>query len=225
MYTEIGCKTPAGEISKQTFKFDTGADGNLMPITMFTKLFPKISLKTLEKTIESCVNLYAYNNTPIRQFGVCSVQLNFKGKSGICKFYVVEHTTAILGIRDSEKLGLVKVNFDTINKSNGIKVVHNITSGLFRKQIETEFPELFKGIVLIDGEISIKLWDEAVPHVEPIRYIPNAMQELLKKELDKLCEEKIFHKVDISEPIEWLNSFVCVKKPNGKIRLCLDPTH
>ena len=31
--------------------------------------------------------------------------------------------------------------------------------------------------------------------------------------------------VDISEPLEWLNSFVCVKKANGKIRLCLDPTH
>ena len=31
--------------------------------------------------------------------------------------------------------------------------------------------------------------------------------------------------MDIYEPIEWLNSFVCVKKPNGKLRLCLDPTH
>ena len=51
------------------------------------------------------------------------------------------------------------------------------------------------------------------------------MQEPLKKELDKLVDEKILHKVDIGEPIEWLNSFVCVKKPNGKIRLCLDPTH
>ena len=51
------------------------------------------------------------------------------------------------------------------------------------------------------------------------------MQELLKMELDKLCKEGILHKVDISEPIEWLNSFVCVKKSNGKIRLCLDLTH
>ena len=48
------------------------------------------------------------------------------------------------------------------------------------------------------------------------------MQEPMQAELEK---EKILHKVDISEPIEWLNSFVCVKRPNGKIRLCLDPTH
>ena len=51
------------------------------------------------------------------------------------------------------------------------------------------------------------------------------MQDPLKKELDKLIDEKILHKVDILEPIEWLNSFVCMKNPNSKIRLCLDPTH
>ena len=57
----------------------------------------------------------------------------------------------------------------------------------------------------------------AVPHVEPIRHVPHAMQGPLKAELDKLCNGGILHKVDISEPIEWLNSFVCVKKSNGKI--------
>ena len=98
--TQIDCKTPAGGVPKQTFKADTGVDGNLMPITMFTKLFLKISLNMLEKIVEKGVNLYDYNNTPIKQFGVCSVRLSFKGKSGICKFYVVEHNTVILGIAD-----------------------------------------------------------------------------------------------------------------------------
>ena len=77
----------------------------------------------------------------------------------------------------------------------------------------------------MDGEISIKLKDGAIPHMEPIRRVPHAMQEPLKLELDKLVSEGILHKVDISEPIEWLNSFGCVKKSNGKIQLCLDPTH
>ena len=77
----------------------------------------------------------------------------------------------------------------------------------------------------MDGEISIKLKDGAIPHVEPIRHVPHAMQEPLKLELEKLVNEGILHKVDISEPIEWLNSFVCIKTPNGKIWLCLDPTH
>ena len=77
----------------------------------------------------------------------------------------------------------------------------------------------------MDGEISIKLKEGAIPYIEPVRRVPHAMQDPLKTELDKSANGKILHKVDISEPIQWLNSFICVKNPNGKIRLCLDPTH
>ena len=191
-----------------------------MPIKMFAVLFPKVSLDTLSKTINKGVTLFAYNNTPIKQFGMCSVRLSFKDRSLVCKFFVVEHDTALVGINDSEKLGLVNVNFDMVRN-----VIDEGTEESFKCEIEGEYPELFKGIGLMDGEISIKLKDGAVPHVEPIHRVPHAMQEPLKLELDKLVSEGILHKVDISEPIEWLNSFVCVKKSNGKIRLCLDPTH
>ena len=119
------------------------------------------------------------------------------------------------------------MNFDAVEKGNSISVIHSIESesNCIKKQIETEFPNLFKSIGCMDGEISIKLHDGAVPHVEPIRYVPHAMQQPLKDELDKLVKEGILHKVDINEPVEWLNSFVCVKKANSKTRLCLDPTH
>ena len=224
MHTELGCETSQNR-SKQVFKVDMGADGNLMPITMFMKLYPKISLETLAKTIDKGITLFVYNNTPIKQYATCSVKITFNGKQEICKFYVVEHTTAILGVSDSEKLGLVKVNFDVI-QSKTVKMVHNISlSEVFKHEIESEYPELFEGIGCMDGEISIKLKEGAIPDVEPIRCVLHAMQEPFKMELDKLCKEGILHKIDISEPVEWLNSFVCVKKPNGKIRLCLDPTH
>ena len=66
MNTKLECKIPHGLKTSKTFKIDTGADGNLMPIMMFARLFPKISLDTLGKTIEQGVTLYAYNNTPIK---------------------------------------------------------------------------------------------------------------------------------------------------------------
>ena len=69
---------------------------------MFAKLFPRLSLSTLEKSIEKGVTLYAYNNTQIKQFGMCSVKNSFKGKQTICKFYVVEYSTAIIGISDGD---------------------------------------------------------------------------------------------------------------------------
>ena len=187
-----------------------------------------MSLDALHSTIVRGITLFAYNNTPIELYGTCSVKISFKERQQICKFYVVEYNTAILGVSDSEKLGLVKVNFDMIQNKT-LRLIHSVDSNTeseaFRVKMESEFPELFKGIGCMDGEISIKLREGAIPHVEPIRHVPHAMQEPLKLELDKLCKEGILHKVDISEPIEWLHSFVCVKKSNGKIRLCLDPTH
>ena len=227
MHTTLKCETPDGQSSDQIFKIDTGADGNLIPISMFAKLFPKVSLDALNRTVNKSVTLFAYNDTEIKQFSTCSVRLNFKRKSQVCKFFVVEHETAIVGITDSEKLGLIQVNFDMVRKENHIKIINEVKGDeeSFKQTIEKEYPDLFKGIGLMDGEISIKLKDGAIPHVEPIRCVPHAMQEPLKLELEKLVNEGILHKVDISELIEWLNSFVCVKKLNSKIRLCLDPTH
>ena len=96
MHTELGCEMSQSK-SKQIFKIHMGADRNLMPITMFMKLYPKIRLETLYKTIDKGITLFAHNNTPTKQYGTCSVKVPFKGKHEICKFYVVECTIAILG--------------------------------------------------------------------------------------------------------------------------------
>ena len=44
-------------------------------------------------------------------------------------------------------------------------------------------------------------------------------------ELENLVDEGKLRKLKIDEKSEWLNSFVCKRKPNGSIHLCLDPTH
>ena len=93
-----------------------------------------------------------------------------------------------------------------------IKVINEVTSESSKRQIESQYPELFKGIGLMDTEINTKLKEAAIPHIEPVHRVSHAMQEPLKRELDKLVNEQILHKVDISEPIEWLNSFICMKK-------------
>ena len=108
MHTAVKCETPDGKCSENTFKIDTGADGNLMPISLFSKLFSQMSLDALKRTIDRYVTLYAYNNTQIKQYGICNVKLSFKGRATIRKFFVVEHETAIIGIHDAEKLGLIE---------------------------------------------------------------------------------------------------------------------
>ena len=141
MHILIPCKTPDGQSSDQTFKVDTGADGNLIPISMFTKLFPHVSLDALSSTTEKGVTLYPYNNTLIKQYGTCHVKLSFKGRSAACKFFMVEHKTAIVGIIDSEKLRLVKVNFDMVRNEH-VKIINEVMEEqVFKQEIEIEYPE------------------------------------------------------------------------------------
>ena len=73
--------------------------------------------------------------------------------------------------------------------------------------------------------IDIKLRNDAVPYIAPIRRVAHALQEPLHLELEKLVDEGIPQKLKTDDKSEWLNSFVCVCKPNGSIRLCPDPTH
>ena len=100
MHINLNTKTCNGSSLKTHFKVDTGANSNLLPSGYFFKHFPEANLNDLAKTIDSHTKLYAYNNTEIKQLGVCELLVEYKSKRKICKFYVVDFPTAILGIHD-----------------------------------------------------------------------------------------------------------------------------
>ena len=80
---------------------------------------------------------------------------------------------------------------------------------------------MFTGIGNMNTTIDIKLKEGAIPYVACC--IAHALQEPLRLELEKLVDKGILCKLKIDE--KWLNLFVCVRKPNGSIRPCLDPAH
>ena len=51
--------------------------------------------------------------------------------------------------------------------------------------------------------------------------MPVAMKTRLKEELDRLEMLGVVEKLET--PTDWLSALVTVRKPNGKIRICLDP--
>ena len=63
---------------KTHFKVDTGADGNLLPSGEFFKHFPEANLNDLAKMVAPHTRLYAYNNTEIKQLGVCELLVEYK---------------------------------------------------------------------------------------------------------------------------------------------------
>ena len=55
----------------------------------------------------------------------------------------------------------------------------------------------------------------------PVRKVPLALKEPLKKEIDRLVDLGILKPVDT--PTDLVSSMVVVSKSNGKIRHCIDP--
>ena len=61
------------------------------------------------------------------------------------------------------------------------------------------------------------------PVINPQRTIPAALHDRVKEELDDMEKRGVVRKVE--EPTDWVNSMAIVEKPNGSLRICLDPRH
>ena len=68
---------------------------------------------------------------------------------------------------------------------------------------------------------TMQLKPEVQPVVHAARKVTVALRDKVKAELDRMEKLKVISKVD--EPKKWVNSMVVVPKPNGAVRICLDP--
>ena len=91
-----------------------------------------------------------------------------------------------------------------------------------KEYILKEYADVFNGIGTLPGPpYHIQLKEDYHPVQHHPRSVPIGMQTAYKAELDRLLKEGVIAKVD--HYTEWVNSIVPVQKPNGDIRLCLDP--
>ena len=88
-------------------------------------------------------------------------------------------------------------------------------------QIQKLFPELFSGVGCLDTLYRIDLKTDAKPVKHAARRVHESIRTKVKEELDRLVKDGIIKRVEC--PTDWVSNIVCVSKPNGNIRLCLDP--
>ena len=81
--------------------------------------------------------------------------------------------------------------------------------------------EIFGELSCLDKEYSLTLKEGVTPVVQPPRRVPEALKEDLKTELDRMLRLGVIKKVE--EPTEWVSQLVVAKKPNGNLRICIDP--
>ena len=72
--------------------------------------------------------------------------------------------------------------------------------------------------------VDIFLSEDSEPVQKPAHRMPVAVKEKFKEELHSMEKVGIISKLDRNTPTPWLNSYIIVKKPNGSLRICLDPT-
>ena len=91
-----------------------------------------------------------------------------------------------------------------------------------KEYVLSEFKDVLKGIgKLPGGKYHFKLKPDALPVQHPPRAVLEKNKKAYKDGLERLCG------LGINPPVarhkDWINSIVPVAKPDGSIRLCLDP--
>ncbi|EYB94821.1 hypothetical protein Y032_0167g139 [Ancylostoma ceylanicum] len=88
-------------------------------------------------------------------------------------------------------------------------------------KLKETYPEVFEeGLGLCTKEkADLQLVGDVRPVFKACRPVPHAAVEAVEKELDRLLEMQVIEPVTHSE---WAAPIVCVRKSNGKLRVCAD---
>ena len=190
------------------FRLDTGAKANLISLKDIK------ALKEKSKIQKRTVPLKTYIGQPIETKGLCRPKMCEKGKTQNLMFVVVpDDHESLLGDRACE---VVK----RVYQLNSKKVSDTNTGNESVNDIVHRFPELFKGHRTLPFTYKIQLKSDAKPVIHAPRRVPAPFRDSLK-ELDRMMDLGVIQPIE--EPTDWVNSITCVKKPDGELRVCLDP--
>ena len=153
-----------------------------------------------------------------------------------CKLVDNESIRPILGRRACIGLNIIQYTDNdelTRPRTNGAAVFS--TEEVINKQIPQPpvklqsvedvigaFPEVFAKVTgAMQGEYTIRLDRNAQPVQHTPRRVPLAIRDKVCQKLKELEENGIIQQ--ITKPTPWISSMVEVVKPNGQLRICLDP--
>ena len=195
-------------------------------------------MKDLGKTIGKSVQLLTATKSSIKQLGTVylmslSPKCNFLYTSLF--FVVPSKCKPLLGLPDLMQLNIVNFNcrfsdsWDDDHTSFASDSCEEKTGTFLNKETFVHGPR-FKSIFSCVGRfpvepVNIQLSDDAVLIQKPARHVPMSLKDKSEQQIHSMEKHGIISKLDCNQATEWLNSFVLVKKPNGDLRICLDPTN
>ena len=225
------------ERDTMTVKLDMGAEANILPVRTY-KMFPDRVLedgtpdpKYLQPThIEFKCN----KDSIIRSLGCINLDIAAPGKKLInSQFFVSNHHNQILIEHPScDTLGVYTLHMQnkapTFDQSKLLPQLTEVsqtgtTEGRIRsvEDLMRRYTKQFDVIGKFKGEYHMVTDPNVPPSQHAMCKIPIEYQEKIEQELDRMEEQGII--TQVTEPTEWVNSITYPVKPNGDLRICLDP--
>ena len=85
------------------------------------------------------------------------------------------------------------------------------------------YPNSFDRLGSLKGAYNVRVDPTVKPATHARRKVPIESKDAIDKELDYLIEEEII--TEQVEPTPWVSSVTFPRKPNGEVRVCLDPSN
>ena len=166
-------KLPVGGITVK-FKLDTGAEANVLALSVYSKLKNKSSLP------ETSVVLSSYGEFKVKPVGKLNLSCKVQEMEQTLRFFLVAvESPPILGLSACQKLNFVR------------RVETLAQSPLTKSEIIKEFSDVFSGLGRMEGEYHIELDDKVEPVIHPSRRVPYSLLEKLKLKVQELEEEHV----------------------------------
>jgi hypothetical protein len=196
-------------------KVDSGSTVTILTWKDFCSL--GISETQLEPTTSTIVT---YSGNQICPLGKMKVKIALRGKLVQAKILIIEEaSTSLLGFPEGLGLGLFRVDWGMMARKVE-EEVNECLSGKDRTNHD-EVPYLIKELPPCKFGVSLEMKEGAKPKILAPRRLPLALREKTKQELDRMVELGVISPVN--EPREWCHQMVVADKPNGAVRVCLDP--
>ena len=116
---------------------------------------------------------------------------------------------------------------ETITEEEQSKLDADVKSDKSPQQLKEEvmqkYANVFTGLGRLEKPYHIEVDPTVTPVVNPPRTIPAALRDRVKTELEDMEKRGVIRRVD--EPTDWVSSMAIVEKPDGSLRICLDPRH
>lgn len=191
-----------------SFKLDSGADACVMSYDSFIAAgFGEHMLNDTGTVLREV----SKNVLPVMGYFTGKMFHSSNKNKCTCKIYV-------LNIQCNNLLSR-----DVCMELNLIMRINEISNQINCSNLIDKYKTVFEGIGRLPGEHRLIVDETVSPTVRSSRKIPIKLRPRLREELDRLQELNIIEKVD--EPTDWVSSIVLVEKPDGKLRLCIDPQH